>query len=360
MKGKHLRKAETGLGDITSAEGSPAIQPGHCAEDVHSPAQTSGDHSDGQTNASLVVSPSHAHSTHSISESVAPPERHRRTGGTNSNGEPDQPATTKTLHTAGDAPEVLERKVKSVLSKFCMANFEKVSDHLIVWANVSADKKKDPSSLLTVTRLIFETAIEKAEQSDMYARLCRTIMEWIHPNLSDGKSRTSAGRFVVGGNLFRKYLVNRCQEEFRRGWGVKIVDADAARTTADAALHAVDEDVGNERSALYSYEYSTVQKAKRRRLALMRFIGELFKFQLLSERIMHECVQQLLSNIKNPDEEDTESLICLLITFGAVLDTTRARNYMNVYFTRMSELVKNPALSPRIRTMVLVRLSLAG
>jgi translation initiation factor 4G len=39
---------------------------------------------------------------------------------------------------------------------------------------------------------------------------------------------------------------------------------------------------------LYSDEYYAVQKAKRQGLGL-KFIGELFKLQMLTERIMHDC-----------------------------------------------------------------------
>ena len=38
----------------------------------------------------------------------------------------------------------------------------------------------------------------------------------------------------------------------------------------------------------------------------MKFIGELFKLQMLTERIMHECIKKLLSNVDNPEEEEIE------------------------------------------------------
>ena len=42
------------------------------------------------------------------------------------------------------------------------------------------------------------------------------------------------------------------------------------------------------------------------------FIGELFKFQVLTERIMHECIKELLSDVEDAEDEETESLCKLL------------------------------------------------
>ena len=56
-------------------------------------------------------------------------------------------------------------------------------------------------------------------------------------------------------------------------------------------------------------------KAKRRSLGLIKFIGELFKLQMLTERIMYKCVKNLLGNVDNPEEEEIESL-CKLLTIA--------------------------------------------
>ena len=46
-------------------------------------------------------------------------------------------------------------------------------------------------------------------------------------------------------------------------------------------------------------------KLRRRSLGNIRFIGELYKLQMLTARIMHECVKKLL---KTTDEESLECL----------------------------------------------------
>jgi translation initiation factor 4G len=59
-------------------------------------------------------------------------------------------------------------------------------------------------------------------------------------------------------------------------------------------------------------------RARRRSLGNIRFIGELYKLKMLTARIMHECLKQLL---RSPaDEEALECLCRLLATVGKDLE----------------------------------------
>ena len=105
------------------------------------------------------------------------------------------------------------------------------------------------------------------------------MMEQISPNVHDDGIKNADGKPIAGGQLFRKYLLNRCQEDFERGWATKEATAAAAASKAgeDEAAKAAAE--GTEEAALYSEEYYAAQKAKRQGLGLIKFIGELFKLQ---------------------------------------------------------------------------------
>ena len=90
------------------------------------------------------------------------------------------------------------------------------------------------------------------------------------------------------------YLLNRCQDDFEHGWVAKEVAAVAAVTkaTEDQAVKAANENKGDEKEvALYSDEYYAAQKAKRRGLGLIKFIGELFKLQRVCQEAAWECGQ---------------------------------------------------------------------
>ncbi|KAG5220042.1 armadillo-type protein [Salix suchowensis] len=89
-----------------------------------------------------------------------------------------------------------------------------------------------------------------------------------------------------------------------------------------------------------------------RGLDLIKFIGELFKLQMLTERIMHECVKKMLGNVDNPEEEEIEGLCELLSTVGQLLDMPKARAHMDVYFLRMKDSIKSANVTSRVQFMV--------
>ncbi|KAK7037699.1 hypothetical protein VNI00_010925 [Paramarasmius palmivorus] len=237
-----------------------------------------------------------------------------------------------------DSPELVEQKVRALLNKITMEKFDSISDQIIVWANMS-ENEKDGRTLVQVIRLIFGKATDEANFSEMYARLCRKMMDRISPQVQDEGIRNVEGKPISGGQLFRKYLLNRCQEDFERGW-----------TTAAKAVAKANVDKEEGEVALYSNEYYAAQKAKRQGLGLVRFIGELFKLQMLTERIMHECVKKLLDH---PEEDsEIESLWTLLITVGQVLDTAKAKAHMDAYFYRIKEVMRSPNVSPRMQFLL--------
>lgn len=179
-------------------------------------------------------------------------------------------------------PFTVDRKVRALLNKLTDTQFVPTSNQLIAWTNKS-EIESDGRTLIQIIRLVFEKAMNEPMYTGLYARLCRTMMEQISPGVQDEQIRDAAGAPVPGGQLFRKYLLIRCQGDFERGFETR--------------------DTG--KSDLFS---STYYSAKQRGLGLIKFIGELFKLQMLTERIMHECIKKLLGNVEDPDERDLESL----------------------------------------------------
>ncbi|OBZ69593.1 hypothetical protein A0H81_10246 [Grifola frondosa] len=126
-------------------------------------------------------------------------------------------------------------------------------------------EKKDGRTLIQVIRLVFEKATDEATWSEMCACLCRKMMEQISANVQDDGIKNSESKPIAGGQLFRKYLLNRCQEDFERGWVAMEATAAAAATkaTQDQAAKAAAEESKDGESALSSEEYYAAQKAKR-------------------------------------------------------------------------------------------------
>jgi len=73
---------------------------------------------------------------------------------------------------------------------------------------------------------------------------------------------------------------------------------------------------------------------------------------MLTERIVHECIKKLLGNVESPDDEEIESVCKLLTTVGSLLDESKSRVHVDVYFSRMRNLLKNKNDKPRMRFMV--------
>jgi translation initiation factor 4G len=265
-------------------------------------------------------------------------------------------STTRKVQPDVDSPELVGRKVKALLNKLTMEKFETISDQIIHWANKSVNEE-DGETIIQVIRLIFEHATDEPAWSEMYARLCRKIMDHI----------------IAGNLLFHKYLLNRCQEDFERGcqWFAKeaavATAATCVKSSDNQAIKTAHAKKGTEEAELYLGEYyNTTQEGTRQYLGLIKFISELFKLHMLNGCIMHECVrkllgnvenlveEKLLGNVENLVEEKIESLCQLLKTVGQLLDTPKARAHMTVYFTRMNMLYKSHNFSARMQFMLQV------
>ncbi|KAI8324654.1 ARM repeat-containing protein, partial [Martensiomyces pterosporus] len=224
-------------------------------------------------------------------------------------------------------PAVFDRQIRSLLNKLTLDNFDTVSDELLKWGDRSADET-DGRILRHLIMLVFQKATDEPTWASMYARLCHKLMSQTSSKVEDHNLRTKEGSYLAGGYLVRKYLLTKCQEDFERGWKVEMPED------------------------LESEEYYDAMKIKRRGLGLVKFIGELFLLDMLTERIMHECVKRLLSNVDTPEEEETESLAKLITTVGKKLDRPQAKSYMDAYFARIQTMSTNKHLTSRIRFML--------
>jgi len=243
------------------------------------------------------------------------------------------------------APDVVQRKVKSNLNKMTPNNFMKISEQILQIAGQSKDES-DGRTLRQVIQLTFEKATDEAHWAQMYAEFCKRMLESMSPEIKDEGILSKDGQVVVGGALFRKYLLNRCQTEFERGWKTDVPKKSEGES---------------EEAVMLSDEYYIAAAAKRRGLGLVRFIGELYKLGMLTERIMHQCVHKLVDYEGMPDEAEIESLTSLLKTIGQNLQSNeRGGQLMDAYFQRINGMVNTEGLPSRLRFMLLVSVTFLG
>ncbi|KIJ07924.1 hypothetical protein PAXINDRAFT_102754, partial [Paxillus involutus ATCC 200175] len=168
----------------------------------------------------------------------------------------------KPIASDADSPELVDRKVRSLLNELTMEKFDSISDQIIAWANKSVNES-DGRTLSQVIGLVLEKAIDDVAWSEVYARLCRKMMERISPEVRHNDIKTMEGKPIAGDQLFTKYLFNRCQEGLKRGWFAKetTAAAAAAKTSNDQVIKTANDKKG-EASEFYSDAYYAAQKAK--------------------------------------------------------------------------------------------------
>ncbi|KZP29644.1 hypothetical protein FIBSPDRAFT_986962 [Athelia psychrophila] len=123
-----------------------------------------------------------------------------------------------------------------------------------------SETEKDGWTLIQVIRLVFEKATDEAAWSEMYTRLCRKMVEKISASVQDDGIKNNEGKPIAGGQLFRKYLLNRSAKDA----------AAAAKAGEDDAIKAANDKnkdaPGDDEPRLYSEEYYAASKAKRQGL----------------------------------------------------------------------------------------------
>ncbi|XP_026574665.1 eukaryotic translation initiation factor 4 gamma 1 isoform X5 [Pseudonaja textilis] len=220
----------------------------------------------------------------------------------------------------------LFRRVRSILNKLTPQMFQQLMKQV---TELSIDTEE---RLKGVIDLIFEKAISEPNFSVAYANMCRCLMGLKVPT-------TDKPSTVVN---FRKVLLNRCQKEFEKDKDDDEIFEKKQKEMDEAATP-------EEKTRLKEELDDARDKARRRSLGNIKFIGELFKLKMLTEAIMHDCVVKLL---KNHDEESLECLCRLLTTIGKDLDFEKAKPRMDQYFNQMEKIIKEKKTSSRIRFML--------
>ncbi|XP_062186158.1 eukaryotic translation initiation factor 4G-like [Phragmites australis] len=220
-----------------------------------------------------------------------------------------------------DEEEAKQRQLKAILNKLTPQNFEKL------FAQVKELNIDNVVTLTGVISQIFDKALMEPTFCEMYASFCSRLAGDLPNFVKDGEKIT-----------FKRLLLNKCQEEFERG--------EREQAEADKA-----EEEGGTKQSEGEREEKRIQ-ARRRMLGNIRLIGELYKKKMLTERIMHECINKLLGEYQNPDEEDLEALCKLMSTIGEMIDHPRAKVHMDFYFNLIHKLSENSKLSSRIRFML--------
>ena len=159
-------------------------------------------------------------------------------------------------------------------------------------------------------------------------------------------------------NTFKRSLLNKCEEEFNKqdiyvDWKKEKQEYEATKATLTEAERAEKEE---------ELDFRRI-RIKKQMLGNIKFIGQLFKKNMLKERIMRYCIATLLK-LEEPekgkyvdkgdvdmDEEDHEAICSMFGTIGSTIDKPASADFMKVCFDKILKLSEDPALPSRSRFM---------
>lgn len=218
------------------------------------------------------------------------------------------------------------KKVRSILNKLTPQKFQTLVQQILALGINTEERLKGTIDL------VFEKAIDEPGFSVAYAQLCKQLSSVKVPTEGDGKDAS-----------FRNLLLNRCQVEFEN---YSKDEDEIVQKKAEALESAMDD---AQKKKIQEELDEVLSKAKRRSLGNIRFIGELYKLQMLTETIMHQCILKLL---KSADADSYECLCRLLSTIGKDIDHEKAKLRMDQYFQQIDKIIKQKRTSSRVRFML--------
>ena len=263
--------------------------------------------------------------------------------------------------TGEDPVEVYGRKVRSFLNKLTVEKFLPITKEIMDLEITTFDQ------LTCLIDSIFEKAVTESKFAEMYARLClhlssnlpdfapdvkehviESIMEvaLASENAEEQNNFKTLLKDPTKKEMFRRSVLLQCQREFEKKseW----ITTDEVRITDDMPKEDLDK---------YIAENILRRKLKQRTLGNIKFIGELFKLQLLSIRIMHSCFSLLLGlskdSRKSPEEEDLESACDLFATIGRQVQEKIEQEVMNQFFDVLHKCSRDENVQSRIRFKIL-------
>lgn len=252
------------------------------------------------------------------------------------------------------------KQVRSLLNKLTLEKFDKIFKQIID-INISSYEV-----LKGVVKEVFEKALFEPKFSGMYAELCGRLDVATRDMLQRADIIDSNGKPI----FFRNILLNNCKDEFTR-FAIESEGASKAAKSAEGDASEKDEGVATEegtkkKSLTPDEQKAKIQrdkeeadllatKAKRRMLANVRFISELYLKGLLRETIIHkQCIQRLLTiGIEKKEEDVLEALCKLLSKTGAKLSENKdAIQHINRYFQPLEKMSQDHSLPARVRFML--------
>lgn len=211
-------------------------------------------------------------------------------------------------------------RFRSMLNKLTAENFDLLVEQVKLY-------KIDTSERLDgVISLLFEKAISEPKFAPTYARLCQQVaMITTAPQNDSEKGKKTT---------LKTKLITQCQKEFERHREESIVFNDIEEKLREIENHTGPEKRDEEKARLEEEHYKVRQRAN----GTVKFIGELFKIDMLTWKIMLACIDMLL---QEATEERVERVCKLLTTIGGKMEKGKQEggHILDKYFQQLNDML---------------------
>jgi hypothetical protein len=188
------------------------------------------------------------------------------------------------------------RKIFSVLNKLTIEKFKKLADQLFNDCGISK-----PAHIITLVKYLFEKATGQHNFIPMYADLCNQCLEWLSSDAAPQELIDSIGgeeRTSAAANIFRRVLLERCQEAF---YSYFLEQEKESSPTEGGEIPPEEEE----------------EKRQKHRLSMLgtvKFVAQLLERRLMTRAVFRNCIETLLYS----DERTEDHIDCACVFIGEI------------------------------------------
>ena len=214
---------------------------------------------------------------------------------------------------------------KDILDKMTPNNIERVT------AEIKKLALDTEHRLHEVVMALFNKAVDEPMYAGQCAKICASM---------NNTEATGADGNVVN---FRRLLLIQCQREFEKDKTAEL-NCDERQKEVNA-----EKDEEKKKKMEFDLKQDSV-KIQHRYNGNILFIGELYKWRVLTDEIMHRCITKLL---KDKCDDSYECLCMLMTNIGQKLETSecnRGKDFDQM-LDNFSRLASDKSLQPSTRSM---------
>jgi hypothetical protein len=226
------------------------------------------------------------------------------------------------------------RKIFAVLNKLTVEKFAKLSDQLFTECGIAK-----PTHIVTLVKYLFQKATMQHHFIPMYADLCTRCLTWLGSDAAPEELVKSIGpgeRTTAAADIFRRVLLERCQEAF---YSYFLSHEDKESTP----------EITDEEARL---------KHRLSMLGTVKFVAQLLERRLMTRAVFRNCLEILL----NPDERTDDHIECacvFLTEIGKLFEETPGQGpdaysrSLQDAMDELTEIAEEEATSARIKFLIM-------